>query len=103
VPRPGAQLRLVECNGRRITCFVANISGWHMPDLKLRLRRRAPAEDRIRCVKDIGLANLPFRDAASNAVWLAIVLLACDLLTWTQTLSLSGSSIFSGVGLRLVS
>ena len=25
-----------------------------------------------------------------TAVWLAIVLLACDLLTWTQTLSLSG-------------
>jgi hypothetical protein len=23
-------------------------------------------------------------------VWLAIVLLACDLLTWTQTLALSG-------------
>jgi hypothetical protein len=25
-----------------------------------------------------------------KAVWLAIVLLACDLLTWSQTLSLSG-------------
>jgi hypothetical protein len=61
-----------------------------LPDLKLRLRRRARGEDRIRWVKDIGLANLPFHDAASNAVWLAIVLLACDLLTWTQTLSLSG-------------
>lgn len=27
---------------------------------------------------------------ASNAVWLAIVLLAVDLLTWTQTLTLAG-------------
>ena len=45
---------------------------------KLRHRRRARAEDRIRCAKDTGLANLPLHDAASNAVWLAIVLLAYD-------------------------
>ncbi len=37
--------------------------------------------------KDTGLGNLPLRDAASNAVWVAVVLLACDLLTWTQTLA----------------
>jgi hypothetical protein len=90
VPHPGAQLRPVECNGRRITCFATNTSGGQLPDLKRRHRRRARAEDRIRWVKDIGLANLRLHDAASNAVWLAIVLLACDLLTWTQTLSLSG-------------
>jgi hypothetical protein len=90
VPHPGAQLRPVECNGPWITCFATNTSGGQLPDLKLRHRRRARAEDRIRWVKDIGLANLPLHDAASNAVWLAIVLLACDLLTWTQTLSLSG-------------
>jgi hypothetical protein len=90
VPRPGAQLRPVECNGRRITCFATNTSGWHMPDLKLRLRRRAPAGVASAGSKTSALANLPFHDAASNAVWLAIVLLACDLLTWTQTLSLSG-------------
>ena len=39
---------------------------------------RGCAEDRIRCAKDIGLANLPLHDAASNAVWLAIVLIAYD-------------------------
>jgi hypothetical protein len=81
VPHPGAQLRPVECNGRRITCFATNASGGQLPDLKLRHGRRDRAEDRIRWVKDIGLANLPLHDAASNAVWLAIVPLACDLLT----------------------
>jgi Transposase DDE domain group 1 len=76
-PHPGAQLRPVECNGRRITCFPPTpAAGNSRP--KLRHRRRARAEDRIRCAKDTGLANLPLHDAASNAVWLAIVLLAYD-------------------------
>jgi hypothetical protein len=74
VPHPGAQLRPVDHDARRITCFP--------PDQrratarpKLRHRRRARAEDRIHCAKDTGLANLPLHDAA---VWLAIVLLAYD-------------------------
>ena len=90
VPHPGAQLRLTDHDGRRITCFATNTAGGQLADLELRHRRRARAEDRIRCAKDTGLGNLPLHDAASNAVWLAVVLLACDLLTWTQTLSLTG-------------
>ena len=90
IPHPGAQLRLTDHDGRRITCFATDTVGGQLADLELRHRRRARAEDRIRCAKDTGLANLPLHDAASNQVWLAVVLLACDLLTWTQTLSLSG-------------
>ena len=90
VPHPGAQLRLTDHDGRRITCFATNTAGGQLPDLELRHRRRARAEDRIRCAKDTGLGNLPLHDAASNAVWVALVLLACDLLTWTQTLTLTG-------------
>jgi Transposase DDE domain group 1 len=90
VPHPGAQLRLTDHDGRRITCFATNTTGGQLANLELRHRRRARAEDRIRCAKDTGLGNLPLHDAASNAVWLAVVLLACDLLTWTQTLALIG-------------
>jgi Transposase DDE domain group 1 len=90
VPHPGAQLRLTDRDGRRITCFATNTPGGQLPDLELRHRRRARAEDRIRCAKDTGLGNLPLHDAASNQVWVALVLLACDLLTWTQTLTLTG-------------
>lgn len=90
VPHPGAQLRLTDVEGRRITCFATNTTGGQLADLELRHRRRARVEDRIRCAKDTGLTNLPLHDTASNKVWLAIVLLACDLLTWTQTLSLTG-------------
>lgn len=94
IPHPGAQLRLTDADGRRITTFATNTPhgtpGGQLADLELRHRRRARCEDRIRCAKDTGLANLPLHDTASNKVWLAIVLLACDLLTWTQTLALTG-------------
>jgi hypothetical protein len=90
VPHPGAQLRLTDVAGRRITCFATNTSRGQLAELELRHRRRARVEDRIRCAKDTGLANLPLHDTASNRVWLALVLLAVDLFTWTQTLALSG-------------
>jgi len=90
VPHPGAQLRLTDADGRRIVCFSTNTAGGQLADLELRHRRRARVEDRIRCAKDTGLTNLPLHDTASNKIWLAIVLLACDLLTWTQSLALTG-------------
>lgn len=89
-PHPGAQLRLTDRDGRRITCFATNTRGSNLARLELRHRRRARVEDRIRCAKDTGMANLPLHDTASNSVWLQIVLLACNLLTWTQTLALTG-------------
>jgi hypothetical protein len=51
-----------------------------LPALDLRHRRRARCEDRIRNAKDTGLRNLPYKQAAANAVWLQIVMLA-QLLT----------------------
>ncbi|HVX68094.1 MAG TPA: IS1380 family transposase [Mycobacteriales bacterium] len=90
IPHPGAQLRLTDIDGRRVTCFATNTTGGQLADLELRHRRRARVEDRIRAAKDTGLTNLPLHDMASNKVWLAIVLIAVDLLTWTQTLALTG-------------
>jgi hypothetical protein len=37
-----------------------------------------------------GLANFPCRDFANNAAWLLTVLMACDLIAWTQQLTLEG-------------
>jgi hypothetical protein len=51
-PHPGAQLRTTDCDGHRITAFVTNTSRGQLADLELRHRRRARAEDRIRCAKD---------------------------------------------------
>ena len=88
-PHPGAQLRLTDHDGWRITCFATNTRGpgWTLADLEVRHRQRARAEDRIRALKDTGLRNLPFHGFAQNQIWLEIVALAADLLAWTQTLA----------------
>ncbi len=90
-PHPGAQLRLTDVDGWRLTLFATNTPGRRLPDLERRHRARARAEDRIRCLKDTGLRNLPLHDLTANHVWLEIVGLAADLLAWTQTLALTGT------------
>jgi Transposase DDE domain group 1 len=88
-PHPGAQLRLTDRDGWRITCFATNTRapGWTLPDLEVRHRQRARAEDRIRGQKDTGMRNLPFHGFTHNQIWLEIAALAADLLAWTQTLA----------------
>ncbi|HVI35792.1 MAG TPA: IS1380 family transposase, partial [Gaiellales bacterium] len=88
-PHPGAQLRITDVDGNRITAFVTNTHRGQVADLELRHRRRARAEDRIRCAKDTGLANLPLHEFAQNQIWCAIVALAADLVAWLQTLALT--------------
>ena len=86
-PHPGAQLRITDHDGWRITVFATNTSGGRLADLEVRHRLRARAEDRIRGLKDTGLTNLPLHAFAKNQIWLEIVPLAADLLAWTQTLA----------------
>jgi hypothetical protein len=88
-PHPGAQLRLTDLDGWRITCFATNTRapGWTLQDLEVRHRQRARAEDRIRALKDTGMRNLPYHGFDQNRIWLEIVSLAAELLAWTQTLA----------------
>jgi hypothetical protein len=86
-PHPGAQLRLTDLDGMRVTAFATNTARGQLADLELRHRRRARAEDRIRCAKDTGLRNLPLHDFGQNQIWCAIVALACELTTWMQLLA----------------
>ena len=88
-PHPGAQLRLTDADGWRITCFATNTKGpgWTLAALEVRHRQRARAEDRIRALKDTGMRNLPLHGYAQNQIWLEVVALAADLLAWTQTLA----------------
>jgi hypothetical protein len=90
VRTPGAQLRITDDDGLRVTAFVTNTTRGQLADLELRHRRRARAEDRIRCAKDSGLINLPLHDLAQNLIWCAVVALAADLIAWLQTLALTG-------------
>ncbi len=91
-PHPGAQLRLTDRDGHRLTAFATNTApggpGRQLADLELRHRRRARAEDRIRVAKDTGLRNLPLHEMNQNRIWCAIVALACELTAWAQLLAL---------------
>jgi hypothetical protein len=58
-PHPGAQLRITDADGLRVTAFATNSPRGQLPELELRHRRRARAEDRIRCAKDTGLSRPP--------------------------------------------
>ena len=91
-PHPGAQLRITDADGLRITGFLTNTAhggpARQLADLELRHRRHARVEDRIRAAKDTGLRNLPFHDTDQNRIWLAITALAQDLLAWCTRLAL---------------
>ncbi|WP_255512689.1 transposase [Kribbella steppae] len=86
-PHPGAQLWITDVDGHRATAFATNTARGQLADLELGHRRRARAEDRIRCAKDTGLRNLPLHDLGQNQIWCAIVALACELTTWMQLLA----------------
>ena len=86
-PHPGAQLRITDHEGWRITVFATNAKGGRLADLEVRHRLRARAEDRIRGLKDTGATNLPLQAFDKNQIWLEIAQLAYELLTWTQLLA----------------
>ena len=92
-PHPGAQLRITDADGHRLTAFATNTTpggpGRQLADLELRHRRRARAEDRIRAAKDTGLTNLPLHELNQNRIWCAIIALASELSAWAQTLALT--------------
>jgi hypothetical protein len=85
-------LRITDQHGWRITLFATNTRGGRLADLEVRHRLRARAEDRIRGLKDTGLRNLPLQEFDKNQIWLELVHLAAELLTWTQLLAWPDSS-----------
>jgi hypothetical protein len=89
-PHPGAQLNFTDDDGYRFQAILTDQPGDDIAVLERRHRQRARVEDRIRDDKDTGLQKFPFREFALNEVWLELVLLAHDLIIWTQALLLDG-------------
>jgi hypothetical protein len=89
-PHPGAQLSFTDHDGYRFQAILTDQPDQHIAVLERRHRQRARVEDRIRDDKDTGLQKFPFKDFALNEVWLQIVMLAHDLIVWTQALCLDG-------------
>ena len=90
-PHPGAQLRITDHEGMRITAFATNTPRSQLPTLELRHRRRARCEDRIRNAKDMGLEKFPLQGFAQNQIWCQIIQLASELVAWMQTIALTST------------
>ena len=91
-PHPGAQLSLFDTHaGWRHTCFITNTEGDDIAALELRHRGHARVEDRVRCWKACGLANLPFDGFCANEAWVAVSLIAGALLAWSQMTCFDGA------------
>ena len=91
-PHPGAQLdAFEEADGWRYTAFATDTALGQLAHLDARHRAHARIEDRIRCTKDTGLDHFPSRTFAINQAWLTVVMLAVDLIAWTQHLLLNGA------------
>ncbi len=89
-PHPGAQLTFSDADGHRFQVFITDSDDDDVVFLETRHRAHARVEDRIRCAKATGLENLPFGDFVRNEAWLQLVLMAQDLLAWTQRLCFTG-------------
>jgi hypothetical protein len=89
---PGAQLTLFDVdNGYRHQLFITDQTDRDIAALELRHRHRAHVENRIRAAKDTGLRNLPCVDVLCNDTWLQLVLIAQDLMAWSQRICFDGA------------
>ena len=89
-PHPGAQLSFTDHDGYRFQAILTDQPDPDIAVLECRHRQHAHVEDRIRDDKDTGLSKFPFKEFALNEVWLELVMLAHDLIVWTQALALTG-------------
>ncbi len=90
-PHPGAQLSLFEeADGWRYQGFATNTATGQLQFLEARHRAHARVEDRIRHAKDSGLGRFPSREFGINQTWLALTMIAADLVAWLKMLTLDG-------------
>ncbi len=87
-PHPGAQLRITDADGWRITVFATNVVGGRVAEHELLHRLRARAEDPHPLPEGHRAAQSATAGFAANELWLEIIALAHDLLAWTQHLAL---------------
>ena len=86
----GAQLTFTDIDGHRFQICITDLEDDDVPYLEALYRGRGRVERRICDAKDTGLSNLPSASMAINQAWLTLVLIAQDLLAWTQHLCLAG-------------
>jgi hypothetical protein len=91
----GAQQTIDDIDGCRFTAFLTDQTDPDLARLDTRHRAHAHVEDRIRCGKDTGMRTLPCDTFDRNALWLQLVFIAQDLMTFTQVLTLDPGELRS--------
>jgi hypothetical protein len=87
---PGAQQTLWDVPGARFTAFLTDQPDTDLAGRDCCHRQHAHVEDRIRGAKDTGARNLACETFERNQVWLALVMMAQDLMVWAQVLTFDG-------------
>ena len=85
-PHPGASLRLWDYDGWRHQVVLTNDDRGDIAAVEAAHRGHAQVENRIKNLKDTGLARLPFARYDANRAWVELVLLAAVLLVALQQL-----------------
>jgi hypothetical protein len=91
-PHPGAQLTFTDIDGHRFQVFITDQADHDIAYLEARHRGHARVENNIRNGKESGMRNLPFHAFSANAVWLELVLMGQDLMSWFRHLCLDGAA-----------
>ncbi len=89
-PHPGAQLTFTDVDGHRYQDFITDHPSEDLAFLEALYRGRGRCECAIKDAKDTGLSHFPSQSFAINQAWLAVVLIAGDLLAWMKGLCLEG-------------
>jgi hypothetical protein len=89
-PHPGAQLSFTDHDGYCFRAILTDQTDTNIAEIECRHRQHAHVEDRIRDDNDTGLSKFPFKEFQLKELWLQIVMLAHDLIVWTQALVLDG-------------
>jgi len=86
---PGAQRSLFPSFEYRYWGFYTDQAGDPV-SLDVLMRAHAHVENHIERLKQSGLCRFPFTSFEANAAWMAMVLLAADLVRWFQLLCFEG-------------
>jgi hypothetical protein len=89
-PHPGAQLTFTDTDGHRYQLMITDHPEPDIAFIEALYRGRGRCEQRIADAKDLGLANLPSASFEINTAWVNLVLIAQDLIAWTQLHCLDG-------------
>lgn len=87
-PRPGAQLRITDADGLRLTAFATNTH--NVPIARAQAPPACASRGPNPCRASHRPAQLPLHHTAQNQIWLEIVQIALDLLAWMSMLALTG-------------